>query len=429
MSSNNTTRKRKSTKRSNIDSNSSDSKTVSSTPNDIAINILTKNKINVQEWIGSNDDNIIIQYIEKGKSYNFALKRFYFVNFPNNNLYLPCAKIDGKLDLASVVASYNRKELYYDLQYLLSKKVFVQQRAIIDFLKSNQKICVIQDVAGIEDSEYINYHNMLIELNYSKKRTKRMSITDDIDFHISQADKKWTYKWDTGINGLLLHGDSYFKTQIFEESAMNRDFFFYEDHIKYKKDDPRKAAILSKSRQNIKYQRDCLDITFYNTSIVSRDNVDDFYRGMTQPYLLEHNKPNRPLEIGDSTLIRTFTSTTSNIDVAVMFARKEKTKGFLYKIEPQSNVPYHYIRGFVKDEFEILFPRDLVFTLVRIEQKEVQVSQDGEREIYPIYVLSVHLLTHNQYITNDRIRKTSDEKHNNEVYSTRCAKKRLSTIG
>ena len=413
MSSNTSTQKKKSRK------------TSSNSP-EMATNILNNEKVPVQYWLEINNENIIIKYIKNRKTYNFALKKTYFVGFPNKNLYVLCQKKDGDIDIEFVLNKYNNKEVFYNLQDLLSMDIFVNQRMLIDFLKSGKKICTITDGNPREIREYINYHNMIIKNNYIQKQKKKMSLSSDIDFQISQAEKKWTYKWDTGINGSLYNGDSYFRSDSFKEAALRHDFFFYEDHYKYKKDDPRKQEILTKSRVNIKHQRDCLDISFFNSPITDGTNLPTLYRGMTQPYLLDSN-PTRPLEIGDTVLMRTFTSTTTEINVALMFARKYKEKGFLYKIEPQSGVPFKTIRGSIKNEFEILFPRDIVFALIRIDHEEVEINDKGEREVYPIYVLSIHLINPNQYTTDERIRKSMRESYD-ERYIINSTDKHLSLL-
>ena len=79
MSSNTSTQKKKSRRRS------------SNSP-EMATNILNNEKVPLQYWLEINNENIIIKYIKKGKTYNFALKKTYFVGFPNKNLYVLCQK-------------------------------------------------------------------------------------------------------------------------------------------------------------------------------------------------------------------------------------------------------------------------------------------------------------------------------------------------
>ena len=132
MSSNTSTQKKKSRK------------TSSNSP-EMATNILTNEKVPLQYWLEINNENIIIKYIKKGKTYNFALKKTYFVGFPNKNLYVLCQKKDGDIDIEFVLNKYNNKEVFYNLQDLLSMDIFVNQRMLIDFLKSGKKICTITD--------------------------------------------------------------------------------------------------------------------------------------------------------------------------------------------------------------------------------------------------------------------------------------------
>ena len=117
-------------------------KTSSNSP-EMATNILTNEKVPVQYWLEINNENIIIKYIKNRKTYNFALKKTYFVGFPNKNLYVLCQKKDGDIDIEFVLNKYSNKEAFYNLQDLLSMDIFVNQRMLIDFLKSGKKICTI----------------------------------------------------------------------------------------------------------------------------------------------------------------------------------------------------------------------------------------------------------------------------------------------
>ena len=97
------------------------------------------------------------------------------------------------------------------------------------------------------------------------------------------------------------------------------------------------------------------------------------------------------------------------------------------EIEPKSGVPFKTIRGSIKNEFEILFPRDIVFALIRIDHEEVEINDKGEREVYPIYVLSIHLINPNQYTTDERIRKSMRESYD-ERYIINSTDKHLSLL-
>ena len=134
---------------------------------------------------------------------------------------------------------------------------------------------------------------------------------------------------------------------------------------------------------------------------------DDYYRGMTKFYTINPNVPHRQLEIGDVFFVKTFTSTSTSIDVAIKFARSGGSKGYLYKIEPHIGVPYSSVRGSIKGEHETLFPRNLIFKLERIEERELPIDDKGNTEIYPIYVLSIKTITDSQFSKSEELIKSN----------------------
>ena len=379
----------------------------------MAINILTNEPIGVFEWLELDEnENIIFEIIGKSNKQLFALKRFYFENFCGKNIYLLSEKIDNELDIVTLVDKYNKNEVFLNLKDFLNLDININYSLIKDFLDTKEKICVIE----IEDeiNEFLNYHTFIFELekykntHYEKKPTKYTN-TDTEEFRVNQACNRWSFRWDIAVNGFLLQGENFFRKKFFYDSAIDKHYFHYTDHIEFRHvTEENKRKVIGRARFNVKRQLAYLDIAFTNNSKIKSSNMrDDYYRGMTKFYTINPNIPDRQLEIGDVFFVKTFTSTSTSIDVAIKFARSGGSKGYLYKIEPHIGVPYSSVRGSIKGEHETLFPRNLIFKLERIEERELPIDDKGNTEIYPIYVLSIKTITDSQFSKSEELIKSN----------------------
>jgi hypothetical protein len=378
----------------------------------IAINILTNKPIGVLEWLELDDnENIIFEIVSKSKSQKLALKRCYFENFCGNNVYLLSEKIDNELDIVSIVDKYNKNEVYLSLKDFSKLDININYSIIKDFLDTENKICVLE--IKDESDEFLNYHTLIFELEKYKnthfaKKSIKYTNSDTEEMRVNQACNRWSFRWDIAVNGFLLHGENFFRRKFFYDSAIDKHYFYYNDHLEFiDVTEENKRKVIGRARFNVKRQLAYLDIAFTRNSKINSSNMkDNYYRGMTNFYKINPNQPDRQLEIGDVFYVKTFTSTTSSIDVAIKFARSGGSKGYLYKIEPQIGTPYSSVRGAIKGEHETLFPRNLIFKLERIEE--------GNTESYDIYVLSIKTISDSQFLENNG---------NIESYMTNCTTK------
>lgn len=224
---------------------------------------------------------------------------------------------------------------------------------------------------------------LMIKMNSCQKALKRYSIT-----------------WYEAINGYLLNGDSYFETEPFKRFVeRNGEIEDINEAIKV-------------AKQHIQEIDDC----FMNYA--PRNEKDDLvlYRGMKMVDLrlrgpiFEYYKLKEPItedsfrKPGETVEIKNFVSTSSDARIGL------RTEFFdsccLYELHIAKGIPiidmqdisdYKDIYG--NGEFEILLPRNLLFSYVKTKSITItpQWPQWGDERIATVIEMKVTMKDENQF--------------------------------
>lgn len=381
---------------------------------------LTKDTIEINEWLNENDDNILIiinkniqnlsfsrsETLKKNKNFNdkiYLLKKS-FLQVPElKHIYLNCIFENQQL---MINETYREKNNYYNLGYYLGKPILIDLKEIISSKFKKNRIFKI-NFLNHNFNKYINKESILLsQINLSNKNllkipknadekekkrildlNKKENIINkknlpikknDVYFEeiLAKALTNYSYQWDVPINLYLRTGESYFTTSIFKQ--------YYKRYGKT----PEEAISAIKERIFN------LDRVFNEVAQRNESSNVFYYRGMQRPFEKLEN-------IGDKETISNFISISTSFNVALRFSGVLRgTKCCLYKIILDKGIPYIDMVKTTKfvNEKEILLPRNLIFELVKIEGIQFGLK----KEIIPIACVRVHLQDTKQFkITNN----------------------------
>jgi hypothetical protein len=367
---------------------------------------ITKETIEINEWLSENDDNILLiidksiknvslsrSESEKKNKLNekiYLFKRSYLQVPEIKHIYFKCILEEGQL---MVKDTFKSKVNFYNLGYYLGKNILLYLNEIKAKNINKNNIFKLELVSPNID-EFINKEALLMsqislssknllkipsgssqyekfKFNYDLK--KNLPYKKDVYFEeiLGKALTNYSYQWDVPINLYLRIGESYFDTTIFKQ--------YYR----------RYGKTIEESIGAIKQKVLDLDRAFLEAAPRNEDNTTIYFRGMQRPF----EKLNR---IGDKETIRNFISITSSFNIALRFSGVlTGAKCCLYKLIIDKGIPFVDMISTTKFkvEKEILLPRNLIFELINVELIEVGIH----KTTLPIGVIKVHLQNKDQF--------------------------------
>ena len=316
----------------------------------------------INDYLKNDSNNIVIVLNKKAYGVNKALFMF-------NNEMKRCIIANNAL---LKKATYDNPDTFYNIGYFIGKKVIVNLNTLNDVLKEHRIIELTSKTTG---DTYINKE--LLELTTigilkppSKNSVGRVNFQyayEDVYFEelISLILKQYSLSMYFYINKCLLNPklynnnkplkkelaeilkNNFTKSKVFK----NIDFKNYIDNIITKID---KGFIEAAPR----YEK-----TYYHKV---------FYRGMKGKYI---NINGNELEnIGDTALIKTYISVSSDYAVAKNFA-PPGGKAVVYIIYLEEGLPFINMvsTAVFKNEREYLLPRNIIFELISKNGNEYTV--------------------------------------------------------
>jgi 7-cyano-7-deazaguanine synthase in queuosine biosynthesis len=279
-----------------------------------------KSDINIIEWI--KDTNNLVFLIDTDPI-PICMKRCYFdsdiSSIPNNNIVLSC---DIKPELIKNFGKDKKSYLDINKYNITRDSIITELKKFISLVTDKEKQIFIINKEN-EIFKGINQETNIVIENYKK------------------AFFDYSFQWDGPINYFLRNGDSYFDTEIFKDK-----YKIYGDTLEIAKDN-----IINKIRY--------IDKCFLQYAKINDSNELYLYRGMKDHYPFE--------KIGDSILLKNFTSVSNKMGVSMRFMKSSTIIGIkyaccLYKIHVPKGIPYIDMRESTKfkRESEILLPRDLI---------------------------------------------------------------------
>ena len=374
---------------------------------------ITKETLEINEWLNESDDNILLILDKSVKNISFSrsdsaaknkindkiylFKRSYLQVPELSQIYHKCILEQGQL---MVNETFKSKNVYYNLGYYLGKPVLIDYKETISKNISKNNIFKLDNISP-QFFEFINKQTLLmsqialstknllkapkgaaedekkrindfnkIETFYAKKN---LPIKKEVYFEeiMAKALLNYSYQWDVAINLYLRSGEDYFNTTVFKQY-----------HRRFGKTE-------TEAIENVKQKVLDIDKAFLEAA-PRHENINAIYfRGMQRPF-------EKLVKIGDKETISNFISVSTSFGVAVRFSGLNRgSKCCLYKIIISKGIPYiDMVRTTkFKNEKEILLPRNLVFELVSIELLELAISKTK----IPIATLKVHLQDKNQF--------------------------------
>jgi len=374
---------------------------------------ITKESLEINEWLNENDDNILlvidknIKNISLTPSYNpsktkindkiYLFKKSYLQVPELKHIYYYCILENEQL---MINQTFNNKTNYFNLGYYLGKRILINLNQINNKnLKAKNRIFKL-DLTDSEEYEFIDKESLLMsqiilsnknilkapkgitsdekkEFDARKKMEnlitkKNLPIKKEVYFEeiMSKALINYSYQWDSAINLYLRTGDNYFNTDTFKH--YHRRF----------------GKTIEEATQNVKQKVLDIDRAFLEAAPRNENNIDVFYRGMQKPF-------EKLVNVGDKETISNFISVSTSFNIALRFsAVLGGTKCCLYKLQIDKGIPIiDMVRTTkYKHEKEILLPRNLIFELVKID-----TIKYGNNKDIPILCLKVHLQNSNQF--------------------------------
>jgi len=268
----------------------------------------------VDNWLESDEDNIIINDI--------ATKKSYFKDVPENNLI---SKVIFKRDIINYKETLSAP-LYVDLlKYGIDLVInYIYLKSVINADKSR-----IFKTIDSYDIEGINYQYILFNpSSYYKLENNVFGFEQKM----YDALKNYTSKWDRAMN-------YYLRSKKNDEEYLNDPEFlkYYNEYGNF----PEEALY------NIKENINLIDQAFYNGIFTESEMI--LYRGNKDCVLYDG------INLG-------FISTTVSLKSAKKFKGND---GCIYEMIIAPGIPYVYIDNFSlnQGEKEVLLPRNLTITL------------------------------------------------------------------
>lgn len=361
----------------------------------------------IDEWLSESPDNIIFSIDQKSKSNNiFCLKKSYFIAPPVNDILLECVMYRNQLNVTETYKSKTKAQ-YRNIGFYIDKKLIINNK---DFVKTLQKpsnrftISKKSEKKTLISMEFLELSNLgLIKTKFKDAKEKQefnKNFPQKMDIYFNELMSKalynYSFQWDQPINRYLLQGENYFKTGDFAR--------YYR----------RYGSSLIEAEIAVKDKISYLDKCFLEVAPRTEKDTTKYYRGMTQPYYLNGSETiasmTQPIKnIGDSFIAKNFTSISKNFNIARRFSGiPRKSICCLYEIQLDKGIPNidMVLTTKYKDEKEILLPRNIQFTLIKIEPDALKYipSLKGFTQIYPgmnervpVYILKASLLHDDQF--------------------------------
>ena len=360
---------------------------------------ITKETIEINEWLSESDDNILLiidksaknvgfSHSDSGKNNEINDKIFLFkksyLQIPELKLiYKKCVIENGAFMINN---TYKTKTTFFNLGFYLGKPILINLKEIISKKINKHRIFKVNFLNN-NFQDFINNNALLMSqislsnkmlLKSSKSLTKAEKIKNlpfnkevYFDEIISKALFNYSYQWDSPINLYLRLGEDYFTTIIFKKN-----------YLRYGK-------TIEESIENIKQKILYIDKAFIEVAPRNENDKTFFYRGMQRPFEKLSN-------IGDKETIGNFISVTGILNIALKFSGVlSGAKCCLYKIMLDKGIPYIDMVNTTKfkGEKELLLPRNLVFELVSIDFIEFGINKLR----IPIANIKVHLQYKEQF--------------------------------
>ena len=340
--------------------------------------------MDVNEWIGENDDNFVLVLPKQLKRprKHILLKKSYFLNPQINDLYLQCEIKNDALMLNET----NKSKLYRNIGYYYGKYTMVDEKQLIRNLKKKRNMFELKsnqpksaDIVPLDqwdsdEASFINQETLLLTQiglfesmlkgNENKKMNqlfnKNIPYKEEVYFNklIRKALYNYSWQWDGPINNYLRTGEDYWNSAIF---------------IKYM-DMKRYGNTKAESIKNIKAKIESIDKCFMEYAPRNQNDTKLYYRGMKNGYGFSGK--------GDEVIVRNFGSVSENIDVAYRFSDKV-ARCCIHELTIDKGIPLINMVTTTKykGEKEILLPRDLVFKLVGFKDINLSGSNFSIRKI------------------------------------------------
>ena len=384
-------------------------------------NPISLEKIDVYDWLSESEDNILLIFdknnnlsfskSQSNKDSNneiiFCIKRSFLETPTLNNIYIKCILENGILITDK---THKSKESFFNLGYYLNKNLLIDLKNIqksfikknnifkIKFLHNNyedyiNKQALELSIFGLakkpsfktpkditsDEKERLKKLHKQSSLKEIKIEKKNIPYKKDVYFEqiIEKALYDYSFKWDAPINLYLRQGESYFETSIFKQ--------YYK----------RYGSTIEESANNIKKKIEDLDRAFSEAATLNQNSDSIYFRGMQMPF-------RNLAAIGDSETIPNFISITTSFNIALRFSGIPRgLKCCLYKLKIAKGIPLIDMVNttMYKNEKEILLPRNLLFTLSKIEYINY-----GQYKI-PIASINVNLRYDDQFKIQNNCKK------------------------
>ena len=322
------------------------------------IDPITLDEFDIQEWLDKDNDNIAFCLVDenmKDESNIFLVKKSYFISPTDNIVFKKCVLNNNQLNVES---TNKLKPTYINVGFFMNKSFVIDYSKFVKTLNTSKSRIYKLEKNDITDS-FINVNAMkmahleLYKRNMNESNDPR-NLPHSIDIYFDEptqkALKNYSYEWDQAINQYLIQGETYFK---------NKDFNKY-----YKRYGKTKAE----GMQNVKDKISYIDKAFLESAPrVNKPLV--LWRGMKNEFRTNERaafvRPTYMSEIGDIAIAKNYTSVSKDIEVAKRFMSKT-VKCCLYKVILDNGMPHIDMKhaSMIKNEREILLPRNIKFTLV-----------------------------------------------------------------
>lgn len=374
---------------------------------------ITKETLEINEWLNETDDNILLILDKSTKNISFSrsdsaaknkisdkiylFKRSYLQVPELKHIYHQCFLEQGQL---MVNETFKSKTFFYNLGYYLGKPILIDYKQVISKNINKHRIFKI-NFSSSEFDDFINKESLLMsQISLSTKNLlkapkgitidekkefdarkkiealiskKNLPVKKEVYFEeiLAKALTNYSYQWDVPINLYLRTGEDYFNTSIFKQ--------YYK----------RYGKTLEEAIENVKQK--VLDIDRAFLEAVPRNENDTilYYRGMQRPFEKLNN-------IGDKETISNFISVSTAFNVALRFSGVLRgSKCCLYQLSIDKGIPIIDMVSTTKfkQEKEILLPRNLVFELVNIKT----IAYGINNRVIPIANIKVHLQHKDQF--------------------------------
>jgi hypothetical protein len=322
----------------------------------IGLDPITQEEYDIKDWIMMNDNNLILNIKENKKDYLYLINKN-LLDIPNlKNIYIKCV-YNNNTFLPN--ETYNSKEKYVNIGYLIGKKCVIPEKEIKKFFLKKKKIININLTDKSDDFinkehlllQYIGLYKERININDTDKvKTQKKAFNKNIPYKLDVyfenilADALWDYSnvWDAPINNYLRLGDKYFNSEIFK---------YYEWKYEDKKHD---------SVTNIKKKIQSLDRVFLGAAPRNEDNQTVYWRGMKTPF-------ENLNDINDQIIVPNFLSLSTSLKIAYSFSGYAFGENCcMYKFIIDKGVPIINMINTTKWKYEneTLIPRNITCTLI-----------------------------------------------------------------